>query len=351
VSHELTRILESSRLDTRLLPAAERFTLWHASMAPLFALYPASDWRSDRLAASATVVHLGELLLAEVSVSASACAWEGRQGAVRATPELLMLQLQTAGEGIAISGQREHHIQPGTITLVDLTEPYLSEDRGFACLCLLIPRITLAARLRAPLPPGGLSLPPDRPLGQILAAHLQTLWKTLPSLSPHELPIVTVGLLAAIANAFTPVDPVALGASAMADASRTRMLALFHHLDRHLQTPLEIEQLCKRFGYSRSALYRLFKPYGGIAAYRRQRCLVGSFRELRSPLTVHRSIAEIAHRWGFSDQSHFSRAFRDAFGLSPSQVRARALTSDANHQRSGVSPLKLPTYHDWLQAF
>jgi AraC family transcriptional regulator, positive regulator of tynA and feaB len=32
-------------------------------------------------------------------------------------------------------------------------------------------------------------------------------------------------------------------------------------------------------------------------------------------------IGEIAFSWGFSDQSHFTRRFRAAYGMSPSDYR------------------------------
>ena len=37
-------------------------------------------------------------------------------------------------------------------------------------------------------------------------------------------------------------------------------------------------------------------------------------------------ITEIALRWGFNDMPHFSRAFRAAFGRSPSEYRQAATT-------------------------
>ncbi len=38
----------------------------------------------------------------------------------------------------------------------------------------------------------------------------------------------------------------------------------------------------------------------------------------------NQTIAEIAYRWGFTDQAQFSRLFRAAFGATPSECRARA---------------------------
>ncbi len=45
---------------------------------------------------------------------------------------------------------------------------------------------------------------------------------------------------------------------------------------------------------------------------------------LADPLQAHRMIGEIAFSWGFSDHSHFTRRFREAFGMTPGDCRRRA---------------------------
>jgi AraC family transcriptional activator of tynA and feaB len=47
-------------------------------------------------------------------------------------------------------------------------------------------------------------------------------------------------------------------------------------------------------------------------------------RALEDPLQSHRMIGEIAYAWGFSDHSHFTRRFREAFGMTPSDCRMQA---------------------------
>ena len=46
-------------------------------------------------------------------------------------------------------------------------------------------------------------------------------------------------------------------------------------------------------------------------------------RALEDPLQMHRMIGEIAFSWGFSDQSHFTRRFREEFGMTPGDCRQR----------------------------
>jgi AraC-like DNA-binding protein len=47
-------------------------------------------------------------------------------------------------------------------------------------------------------------------------------------------------------------------------------------------------------------------------------------RALDDPSQEHRTIGDIAFRWGFSDVSHFGRCFKAAFGASPGEYRRRS---------------------------
>jgi transcriptional regulator GlxA family with amidase domain len=58
-----------------------------------------------------------------------------------------------------------------------------------------------------------------------------------------------------------------------------------------------------------------------VRAERLARCR----RELADPSLRHRSIAQVAQSWGFGDMTHFSRLFRDIFGVSPRGYRQASL--------------------------
>jgi len=49
--------------------------------------------------------------------------------------------------------------------------------------------------------------------------------------------------------------------------------------------------------------------------------LQGARDELTRPESRQRTIAMVARRWGFSAPTHFSRRFRTAYGLTPSEWR------------------------------
>lgn len=86
--------------------------------------------------------------------------------------------------------------------------------------------------------------------------------------------------------------------------------------------PLKIEEIARELGVSPDHLARQFREAFrcSIADYIRRcrvQCAVQSLPDL------HTSLAEIALRCGFYDQSHFCRVFKRVTGMTPSAWRAR----------------------------
>lgn len=98
------------------------------------------------------------------------------------------------------------------------------------------------------------------------------------------------------------------------------------HVHRNLRDPaLSIDQIATALRCSKRTLHKAFSNDGlTLSEYiwrlRLNRCR----RDLESPACAWKSITEIAFSWGFSSPAHFSKAFRDAFGVSPTQFRANA---------------------------
>jgi AraC-like DNA-binding protein len=69
-------------------------------------------------------------------------------------------------------------------------------------------------------------------------------------------------------------------------------------------------------------LHNLFHESGTtVAGFIRSQRLDGARRDLRDPLHAGLPVGAVAARWGFLDAAHFSRTFRDAFGVPPSDWR------------------------------
>jgi acetamidase/formamidase/AraC-like DNA-binding protein len=84
-------------------------------------------------------------------------------------------------------------------------------------------------------------------------------------------------------------------------------------------TPARVAQL---EGISERYLQKLFEATGdNFTHYLRERRLQRCWSDLANPAEAHRSVSDIAFGCGFSDAAHFSRSFRDRFGLSPKAFR------------------------------
>ncbi len=92
------------------------------------------------------------------------------------------------------------------------------------------------------------------------------------------------------------------------------------HLDDHHYSPA---RLADALGMSRRSLYEAFRQYGTTPAeFIRQIRLEHARRDVLRNGADAPTLTEVALRNGFNDSASFSRAFRDAFGVAPSVLRA-----------------------------
>ncbi len=112
------------------------------------------------------------------------------------------------------------------------------------------------------------------------------------------------------------------------EALRDRIKA---YVERNLRDPaLSIDQLADAFHCSKRNLHKVFSHDGAtISEYiwrlRLERCRY----DLLSPSCAWKSITEIAFSWGFNSATHFSKVFKEAFGMPPRLYRLTEGRSDA----------------------
>jgi AraC-like DNA-binding protein len=101
------------------------------------------------------------------------------------------------------------------------------------------------------------------------------------------------------------------------------LVGIKRHIEANLRDPgLTPERIAAEHFVSRRQLYTLFEAEGcGVRAWIRERRLERCRRDLRDPALRDETVLSIATRWGFTDASHFSHAFRAAYGMSPSAYR------------------------------
>jgi AraC-like DNA-binding protein len=172
----------------------------------------------------------------------------------------------------------------------------------------------------------------NTPLGNLLADYMLLLERNLPNLTSEDLPRLTGAVRAMVGACIAPSpDRMAIAASQI---GLGRLEKVRRAVRSHLRSPsLGPDTLCREVGTSRSELYRLLESENGVSRYiQRQRLLDG--HAALCDVSNTKRIAAIAEEFCFADASGFSRAFRQEFGMSPSDVRAAAL--------AGLAPAATP---------
>lgn len=86
-------------------------------------------------------------------------------------------------------------------------------------------------------------------------------------------------------------------------------------------------QIAKACAVSRTTLYRLTEPDGGVASFVRKVRLAQLERLLANG--SGESLADLAQRLGFADESHMGRQFRQVTGVSPGRYRTASRADTA----------------------
>ncbi len=100
---------------------------------------------------------------------------------------------------------------------------------------------------------------------------------------------------------------------------RERVRAVQAALTARFQEHLSLEKLAHEFDYSSYYLCRIFRQHTGLTIH--QYLTQVRLRTALEWMADHEcNLADLAFRLGFSSQSHFTLAFRKAFGAPPTQI-------------------------------
>lgn len=254
----------------------------------------------------------------------------------RRTPETIarsgvdhvIVQLYTSGGYDGVAGNRPMQVRAGDICVFDLAQVLETRATAFANVTLVVPRPRMEACLSHPEALHGLVLPGTNVAAALIGRHLQALIELAPAMTLADCaPVIegSVGLIAACLRA--EMDR----SDSRADAGEADLLIrIKRQIEGHLGDPgLSGASVARHFGLSRSTLYRLFTPYGGVAAYVRSRRLHRAFFELTAPGA---RIKEVARRWQLGSGEVFNRSFKAAYGITPKMARsASALAAEGRH--------------------
>lgn len=131
---------------------------------------------------------------------------------------------------------------------------------------------------------------------------------------------------------------------------------LVDYIENNLESPLDLDSIASRFGYSPYYLHRVFTRLAGLPlmSYVRKRKLACSLQLLaHSDLKV----IDVAMQYGFDYEQSFIRSFKEEFGMTPNKYRKtggrmditpRLTDSDIEYLTSGML---LPPDRVFLRSF
>jgi len=157
----------------------------------------------------------------------------------------------------------------------------------------------------------------------VLGGMLRSLAENLPVLQPEQMHAVDMAMSEFLVAGVAMMRP---DVNVSARRRSVEFRRLCDAIDRDLSDPnLTLPKLAASLKASSRYVQKLFENVGtSFSHYLRERRLENCSIELRDPAHTALSISDICFRWGFNDAAHFSRSFREQFGMSPREYRRGA---------------------------
>lgn len=229
-----------------------------------------------------------------------------------------------AGPLLVKQNGQEFTVEPGCLILMNQTQPYsAASDTGYHAYSVSIPRSLLLQRTPHLRPFYKLPINDGSPRGALLANFAKYLEQGMAGWSETEAVFLREQMLDLIVllmiNGKEHQQPSAYETSVKA-AHRERALAYIKH--NHCDPKLDPKLIAATCGISVNYLHKLFQSEDlHIESLIYAQRLETSKNMLRDPLHREKTLQQIAYKTGFSHPSHFSRLFKEKFGMSPSEFR------------------------------
>ncbi|OIJ95625.1 helix-turn-helix domain-containing protein [Streptomyces colonosanans] len=314
-------------LDTTGVPSADRAEYWHEALSRTFIPLDVALLESAPAPATITSHRLGAL---QVSLVQAGPQWVERSAGLIAGggEDHLTLALQHRGTARLVQDGRQVELRPGTFAISDAGRPFAKElPEPFVFTAFHWPRSAVGVSeedLRVLI---ATAFDAGTGTARLVATYLECLSRSADSMEPQlasRLATTALDLLAALAHErrgrFVPEAPEA----ALATLARVK-----DHILGHLGDPdLSPERIAAAHHVSVRYLHKLFRFEGvTVARWIQRQRLAMCRRDLARPAAGRATVAAVSGRWGFVSASHFSRAFRAAYGVPPREWQACAGTS------------------------
>jgi AraC-like DNA-binding protein len=258
----------------------------------------------------------------------------------------ILIWAQVSGESDVIYAGREGKLRPGCVAILDYSREIFVEAPDFAAIYVMIERNMVPPVFLAPSMHGTIFAADSGP-GRILYSAVESLFHTMDTLTLAEASAATDALM----TMATGMLEVELARRAAGESFGHPLLdKALAFIDRNLgRSDLAPALLEKSLPLSRSSLYRLFEPLGGVSNAILERRLERAVRVLLSSTAAKPPLRAIARDHGFSSEEHYSRAFRARFGITPYQFHDMARRKDTEALAAQAERFGFPILLKWIK--
>lgn len=309
------------------------FTTMMRSTSPI----PIDTRAEGPVAAEITQRTIDQMVFATVSHRSHGLTVSRDDEAVRRSPSpVYMLVHQLDGESAVQQMGRTAHLQPGEFTVTNCSHPheltFASDARVFIGLVVQSQLDVLADSIMhvTATPFDGRDA-----ANSVASAYFRSYAEALDRLEGQSALQLTRNLVDLLSTVLVSA------VRSIAPERTVHETSLLNRVTEHILENLSDPELTPRsiadaHFISTRRLHALFQNEEvGVARWIRDRRLRNCRWDLSASQNDRHSVYEIAARWGFTDPAYFSRIFREEFGESPRQWRARssaarplAVTSD-----------------------
>lgn len=237
----------------------------------------------------------------------------------RSDPGLIKLGMQVKGQGIVRQAGHEAVLMPGDFAIYDTARPYRLEFSGsFTMFVVMFPRVELRSHERDLAAGLARSIRAEHGIGGVVSPFLLGLRRSLADDTLRDSPMLesaVFDLASAVLEVDGPVGYERSGEVLLASA-KSFIEAHLSNIDLSTRMIAETHHISPRY------LQRLFEGDGAtVAGWIRRRRLEKCRNDLADARLAHLGIGAICARHGLVDSSHFSRIFKEEFGVPPREYR------------------------------
>ena len=311
-------------LSTKNMAPRERYDWLREVICRKYTHVEITSTAHDDLFQDLVIYPCGNLQLSTVQSSAISLRRSSGEPHLNSQDNYFAVMLLSGDYRLEQNG-REVFLQPGDMTIYDATRPHRIDCPGeFSKLIFSIPRTVFRDRVAGIDRCTALRIPCSKGIGFVAANFMRTFASHAGQLQGHEFSSLFDHALDFLTLAVTSVRPVDVNLSRSRAAS---INAIKTFIEKNLRdTKLDTRLIAGHAGLSTRYINNLFEEEGtSLMRYIWKRRLENCRKDIKNPAYAGHRLSEIAFRWGFNDAAHFSRAFKQQFGCSPSEFKSNQI--------------------------